>query len=132
MPRSIGKVFLISLAIVFAMSSAGRAAQLFAGRWQNSEGQPVSIGIIQEGETVALFSKAGWAMLLLAPDSGGMLASGQGKWRFNDSSSAMVDVTIGYRGDRLYLSIASKDARGPAAHKIILDRIELRLPNQRV
>lgn len=130
MSPSIGKVFLISVAIVFAMSSAGRAAQLFTGRWHSSEGQPVSIGIIQDGETVALFSEAGWAMLLLAPDSAGMLASGQGKWRFNDSSSAMVEVTIGYRDDRLYLSIAPKDESGPSEHKIILDRIELRLPNR--
>ncbi|MCD2177233.1 hypothetical protein [Rhizobium sp. C1] len=132
MPSSIWKTFLISLTLVFAMSSAGRAAQLFTGRWHNSEGQPVSIGVVQDGETVALFSEAGWAMLLLAPDSGGMLASGQGKWSFNDSSSATVDVTIGYRDDRLYLSIVSKDESGHSAYKIILDRIELRLPNRRI
>lgn len=132
MPRSIWNAFLISLALVFAMSSAGRAAQLLTGRWYNSEGQPVSIGVVQDGETVALFSEAGWAILLLVPDSGGMLASGQGKWSFNDSSSATVDVTIGYRDDRLYLSIVSKDESGHSAYKIILDRIELRLPNRRI
>lgn len=71
MPRPYGKTFLISLAIFFSMISSGSAAQLVAGRWHYSGGSPVSIGIIKYGETVALFSKAGWAMLLLAPRQAG-------------------------------------------------------------
>ncbi|MEX2693135.1 hypothetical protein [Rhizobium mongolense] len=131
MSRSYGKTFLISLAIFSAMISSGNAAQFFAGRWHSSGESPVEIGLIQYGETVALFSKAGWAMVLLAPETGGMLASGEGKWSFNDTSSVIVNVTIGYRGDRLYLLIVPKNARGPAEYKIITDRIEPKLANRR-
>ena len=131
MPRSYGRAFLISLAILFAMISSGNAAQFFAGRWHNSGESPASIGIIQYGETVALFSKAGWAIVLLVPETGGMLASGEGKWSFNNTSSVIVNVTIGYRGDRLYLLIVPKDENGPTEYKIIMDRIEPKLANRR-
>lgn len=131
MPRSYGNTFLFSLAIFFAMISSGSAAQFFAGRWHYSGESPVSIGVIQYGETVALFSKAGWAMLLLAPEAGGILASGEGNWSFDNTSTAIVNVTIGYRGDRLYLLIVPKDESGPAEYKIILDRIEPKLANRR-
>jgi hypothetical protein len=131
MPRSYGNTFLFSLAIFFAMISSGSAAQFFAGRWHYSGESPVSIGVFQYGETVALFSKAGWAMLLLAPEAGGILASGEGNWSFDNTSTAIVNVTIGYRGDRLYLLIVPKDESGPAEYKIILDRIEPKLANRR-
>ncbi len=131
MPRTYRKTFLTSLAIFFAMISSGSAAQLFARRWHYSGDASVSIGIIQYGETVALFSSAGCAMLLMTPQAGGMLASGEGQWSFNNTSTATVNVTIGYRGDRLYLLIVPKDQRGPAEIKTIMDRIEPKLPNRR-
>lgn len=131
MSRSYGKTFLISLAIFLAMISSGRAAQLFAGRWHHSGETPVSIGVIQDGETVALFSKAGWGMLLLAPGAGGMLASGTGRWNCSGTSTVKVDVAIGYREDRLYLLIVPKDKSVPAEYKVILDRIEPTLANRK-
>lgn len=131
MSRTIVKAFSISMAIFLVAISPVNAAQLFAGRWRSSGESPLSIAIIQYGETVTVFSKAGWAMLVLAPETGGMLASGKGKWSFNDTPSSIVDVTIGYRSDRLYLLIVPTDATGSANHKVILDRTELRPPNRR-
>lgn len=130
--RSNGETFLISLAIFLAVISSGNASQLFAGRWHSTGETPLSIGIIQDGETVSLFSKSGWAVLVQAPDAGGVLASGTGKWIFNNTPSAIVDVTLGYRGDRLYLLVVSKGASKPTKYMVILDRLELRLPNRRI
>ncbi|MGV1803994.1 hypothetical protein [Agrobacterium vitis] len=79
MSRVQGKGFLISLAIFLSLISSGNAAQFFAGRWHNARASSSSIGIIQYGETVSIFSEAGWTMALLIPEAGGMLASGEGK-----------------------------------------------------
>ncbi len=102
---------LLSLAMVGCMISSGYAAQVFAGQWRSYGSSPIFLGVVQHGETVAIFSKSGYAMALLSIDGGGMLATGEGRWSFNDLSPQPVSITVGYEDDRLYLSIVSKSAR---------------------
>lgn len=128
MPRFYGKVFLFSLVIFVSLISSVNAAQFFAGRWHNAGESSSAIGIIQYGETVAILSEAGWAMTLLVPETGGMLASGEGKWNLSKTASVIVNITIGYRDNRVYLRIVPKDRDGFAEYKIIMERIEPSLP----
>lgn len=60
-----------------------------------------------------------------------MLAWGEGKWSFNDTSAATVNVTIRYRRARPYFLIIPKNERSPAEYEIIMDRIEPKLANRR-
>jgi len=126
MQRLHGRVFLFGLAVSLLLASSSNAAvQLFAGQWQKSGSSEASIGIIQHGETVAIFSKKGWAMALLRPQSNGLLASGEGKWILNaQSASVRVNVTIGYRNECLYLLASPKDGSGSAEYKLIMERVE--------
>ncbi|MGV2108832.1 hypothetical protein ACQZ4X_22500 [Agrobacterium vitis] len=59
-------------------------------------------------------------MALLVSEAGGMLASGEGKWNLRKTSSVIVNITIGYRDNRVYLLIVPKDRDGTAEYKIIM------------
>lgn len=126
MPRFYGKMIFVGLLASLAVPLSGNAAdRLFEGQWQKSEGAPETIGIIQHGETTAIFSKAGWAMASLQPETGGVLASGEGKWTITaNSPPENVRVTVGYRNDRLYLLVTPKDGGGSTEYKIIFERVE--------
>ncbi|MBB3963305.1 hypothetical protein [Rhizobium metallidurans] len=133
MPRLYGKIIFVVLLASFAVPLSGNAAdRLLEGQWQTSEGAPETIGIIQYGETAAIFSKAGWAMASLQPETGGVLASGEGRWSITaNSPPANVRVTVGYRNDRLHLLVAPKDGGGSTEYKIILERVEHKSKNRR-
>jgi hypothetical protein len=133
MPRVYGKIIFLGLLASLAVPISGNAAdRLLEGQWQKSEGAPETIGIIQYGETTAIFSKAGWAMATLQPKTGGVLASGDGRWTITaNSSPANVRVTVGYRNGRLYLLVTPKDVGGSTEYKIILERIEPKSKNRR-
>lgn len=71
-------------------------------------------------------------MATLQPETGGVLASGDGRWTMTTNSSpANVRVTVGYRKDRLYLLVTPKDVGGSTEYKIILERIEPKSKNRR-
>jgi len=71
-------------------------------------------------------------MAILQRETGGVLASGDGRWTITaNSSPANVRVTVGYRNDRLYLFVAPKDVGGSTEYKIILERIEPKSKNRR-
>lgn len=131
MPRCYGKFCFISLLTFLSVISSGHAAQFFAGRWSHSEEPSSAIGIIQYGKTVAILSEAGWAMAVLVPKAGGKLASGEGKWNVSKTSSVIVNITIGYSDDRVYILIVPKDRDDVAKHKIIMERIGPKLTNRR-
>lgn len=131
MPRCYGKFCFISLLTFLSVISSGHAAHFFAGRWSYSEEPSSSIGIVQYGKTVAIFSEAGWAMAMLIPKTGGKLASGEGKWNVSKTESVIVNITIGYRDDRVYLLIVPKDKSRSAEYKIIMKRIGPKLTNRR-
>lgn len=126
MPLFNREICLLGLAALLFGSSPGCAAEhAFAGRW-SAPGQSSSpIGVIQYGETVALFAKAGWSIATLEPGTGGMLAVGDGKWVFDlNGQPIAVTVRIGQRGGRLYVLIAPEDTSGPSELKIIMDPVQ--------
>jgi hypothetical protein len=128
--------FFVGLAVFLsAISLANAADHPFAGRWHEPGQASSAIGIIQYGETIAIFGKAGWAMASIEPEMGGLLASGDGRWTLtSDAPSVAVNVTIGYRNGRLFVRIAPDDATDPRELKIIMEHVEpteTTLPAQR-
>lgn len=111
------------MAAFLAMVSHGNAAdRFFEGRWQASDKAHTSIGIIQYGDTIEIFSEAGFATGFLQSASGGSLGSGQGKWTLNAGTApVVVNVTIAYHDGSLHLLIVPKEER---SRKLILRRVE--------
>jgi hypothetical protein len=113
--------------IVFLLATppSYAAEQSFAGRWSESGKASSSVGVIQYGQTVAIFGRAGWSMAVIEPGSDGMLASGVGRWTFEANSPAVsVHVRIGGRDDRLYLLITTEDTDAPAELKVVMEPLE--------
>jgi hypothetical protein len=126
MPAAYRNAFLVGLVVFLSAISLARAADRpFAGRWHERGDASRTIGVIQDGETIAIFGEAGWSMASIKPKTGGLLASGDGKWTFkSDAPPITVNVTIGYRDGRLFLRIAPKDANDPRELKIIMEPVE--------
>lgn len=126
------RTLLLSLAMFGCTISSGYADQVVAGQWRTYGPSPIFLGVVQHGETVLIFSRSGYAMAMLSVNGGGMLATGEGRSSFNDLSPMSVSVTVGYKDDRLYLSIVSKSGKAATDRKIILERVDPILPENRI
>lgn len=80
MDHKAARILLLLGATSLSSLSAGAAERSFAGRWQQTGTDGLSVSITQSGDVVSIFSERGWCNALLTPGSNSTVASGDCQW----------------------------------------------------
>ena len=123
------KAIFAVLAVLSVWTNTATAAEHnLYGRWQDGSN---SVGVIQFGQQVFVFSKDGWSVGALDPQGAGILANGKGMWTF-DARQEPATASLGERDGHLYLIVEPADANGRSEIKMVLEPILPETPPNKV
>lgn len=112
MGHKAASILILLGATSFSGLSAAAAERSFAGRWQQTGTDGLSVSITQSGDVVSIFSERGWCNALLTPGSNRTVASGDCMWSNSVSRQhAHAKGTFALSDGVLFLSIKPDNGR---------------------